>query len=109
VRLNLFNAAIFALVLSACGGGTAGNDNSEIHKQSYQYQVGSCDTGKQEIIAKSTEEMRTLLCARLQDERTNHGCAWRLRNEHYLRVCVASGPSPGSSDDDEIWGRRRSY
>lgn len=113
---SLFFAALLSLSVAGCsdesedqqsGGASGPNGNqqrTEQHRESYQFVLNGCDTGKQDFSASTAADARRQLCEGLQDEHRNKGCAVSLRRDLFAQKCAGNTwstgqPGPGRPSD----------
>jgi hypothetical protein len=53
----------------------------------YQFKEGSCDTDLHRFSGPAVEIVLAQLCAGLQNQSMNHGCAPDLRQQYYSQMC----------------------
>lgn len=80
----MIKCAVMALLLTSlvsCGG------SSNSYKDSYDFTVNGCSTGKQSFSASSQEALLDKVCEALVDEELNNGCAASLRAQKFNAQC----------------------
>lgn len=104
---NIFLLSIFALSLAACSedsGGRKGSSGSNQNvgtsdiKDSYQFVMNGCDTGKHDFASASMEETKKQLCVALQDDQLNNSCAEPLRQDYFTKKCSGYTWTPKYKD-----------
>lgn len=98
-------AAVTTLTVVACDKKETLKSKNQIHTEnySYQFQSNGCDTKKHEFASMNE------LCAAIQDEDLNSGCAQNLRANYFKDHCpgtfipyAKSSPSEGDPSTEEI-------
>lgn len=106
---SMIMVAVMGMALTACslkvndkevGKVGGGGDRTE---DSYDYTFNGCPTGRQSF-SGTAEEVRKNLCAALQDETRNKGCAQGMRKKHFASKCPGTfTPSSGTyRSSDEV-------
>ncbi len=70
------------------------SENSKQIKDSYQFVLNGCDTGKHEFIGDDSDSVKKQLCDALQDDKLNASCAESLRLEQFKVRCSGYKWSP---------------
>jgi hypothetical protein len=79
--------ATLVLGLAMLTAATACSIKKEEVKDSYDLTENSCPTGKHEFSGESSEDVQRQLCAALQSDSANNGCAAYSRAQYFKEKC----------------------
>lgn len=89
--------SVMFILLGAALGCQPGGGSRAV-SDSYEYEVNGCNTGKHSFSGSTSDEVTRQLCAALQDDERNKGCALELRIEAFRQKCVGHGQGDGQGD-----------
>lgn len=96
MRAMMMMVALLSVVLTGCSlkvndkeVAKVGDGNTSQSEDSYDFTYNGCKTNRHSF-SGSPEDVRSRLCAALQDEALNNGCAQSMREQMFNSKCTGS-------------------